>query len=320
MQLKPDPEMAIEVISVSKHFGDLKALDGVSMSIPPGKVLGLLGPNGAGKTTLVRIIATLSRPTSGTVFVHGHDVEKEPGAVRKIMGMTGQFQAIDHNLTGRENLTMVGRLYHLSRSEARARAKELLQELNLTDAADRLVKTYSGGMRRRLDIAASLVARPPILILDEPTSGLDPKARMDMWATLRTLIAGGSTLLLTTQYLEEADALADRIVIIDEGRILAEGTPSELKDQIGGNVLIVRPKSAADLPRIGPLMSSLGQGEAVRANDHWLLNLSDGSAIMSELVHKLDEASIALDELSLKRPSLDEVFLTLTQSSAEERG
>lgn len=302
----------IEAHGLRKRFGATVALDGVDLEVPAGTILGMLGPNGAGKTTAVRILTTLSIPDSGSARVGGCDVLTEAAAVRRQIGVTGQQATLDEVLTGRENLTMVGRLSGLPRGQARSRAGELLAQFELLDAADRVLKEYSGGMRRRLDLAAGLVTRPPVLFLDEPTTGLDPTSRVRMWDVIRKLVAGGTTLLLTTQYLDEADELADRIVVIDHGRVIAEGTAAELKAQVGGARLEVtlsevRPDAAAALAPFvaGPVHVSR-DGRRLRAP----VAAADGLA--STIVRALDEARITVDDVQVHQPSLDDVFFALT--------
>ena len=304
----------ISVQGLSVHFGALKAVDNIDMEIPRNQVRGLLGPNGAGKTTLVRVLATLLAPTSGTVTVGGHSVEREPNAVRSMIGLAGQYAAVDDLLTGRENLEIVGRLYQLPKAEARARADEALARLSLTDAADRLVRTYSGGMRRRLDLGASLVGRPEVLILDEPTTGLDPRTRLELWSFLRDLVTEGATVLLTTQYMDEADELADRITVIDSGHVIADGTADELKARVGGDLVTASPKRRADLARVTELLSEIGSG-AVRVDENQLTVSVPVDARVDALVRtaqRLDEAGIELSDLGVQRPSLDDVFLAIT--------
>lgn len=309
-------EPAFEVKDVAKYFGDVKALDGVSLDADQGKIFGLLGPNGAGKTTLVNMLATLSGPTKGSLKVLGIDVVEQPKKVRETIGLAGQFAAIDEYLTGEENLYMIGRLYHLSAKEAKKRAKDILEDLKLTEAAGRLAKTYSGGMRRRLDLGASLVGRPKILFLDEPTTGLDPRTRLDLWATIRELVKQGTSILLTTQYLEEADELADKIAVIDRGKLIAEGTSSQLKAKLGGDVIEfeIEPKhkdmalkAVTGITSKKPTYDEDTRKVTVPAG-------SDGSRKLTEVVRKLDRAGIAPHTLSLHQPSLDDVFLTLTGS------
>ncbi|MCB5169698.1 ATP-binding cassette domain-containing protein [Streptomyces bambusae] len=309
-------EYAIRAEGLAKQFKETRALAGVDLAVPTGTVLGMLGPNGAGKTTAVRIFATLLRPDAGRAEVAGHDVVREAGLVRSVIGLTGQYAAVDENLTGTENLLMIGRLLGMARGEARARAGELLERFHLSDAAGRAVKTYSGGMRRRLDLAASLVGRPRILFLDEPTTGLDPHSRGELWELLRMLVAEGTTALLTTQYLEEADRLADNIVVIDKGRVIADGTPDQLKSQVGGQVLELRPLRAADLgaahalmaEQAGPQAKIEGEGVTAPVND---------PELMPAVVRRLDQAGIAVGELTLRRSTLDEVFMVLTGHHAE---
>jgi ABC-2 type transport system ATP-binding protein len=309
---------AIVVEALKKHFGDVHALDGVDLHVPRGSVLGVLGPNGAGKTTAVKVLTTLLRPDAGRAIVNGRDVVKDPAGVRRSIGLAGQSAAIVEELTGRENLEFVGRLYHLGKQRSRRRAEELLEQFGLTDAADRRAKTYSGGMARRLDLAASLVAQPEILFLDEPTTGLDPRARNDMWDVIRALVAAGTTLLLTTQYLEEADELADNIVVFDRGKVIAEGTSDDLKDTVGGDVVefsVADPKAheaaLAVVQTVGGSPPTVTDGViSVRAGDR-------GSERLVEVVRLLDDAGIQPQGLGLRRPSLDDVFLALTGHVAE---
>ncbi|MFI2351321.1 ATP-binding cassette domain-containing protein [Streptomyces sp. NPDC019443] len=307
---------AIQAEGLAKRFKETRALAGVDLAARTGTVLGLLGPNGAGKTTAVRIFATLLRPDSGRAFVAGHDVVKEAGVVRSLVGLTGQYAAVDENLTGTENLLLIGRLLGLPRYEARARAAELLDRFQLSDAAGRAVKTFSGGMRRRLDLAASLVGRPRILFLDEPTTGLDPHSRGELWDMLRGLVADGVTALLTTQYLNEADQLADDIVVIDKGRVIAEGTPDQLKSQVGGQVLQVRPVRAVDLARAHLLVAEAA-GPQTQIEGELITAPVKDPELMPAVVRRLDREGIAVGELTLRRSSLDEVFLALTGHRAE---
>jgi len=299
---------------LSKAFGDVHALQDIDLAVSAGSVLGLLGPNGAGKTTTVRILTTLLRPDAGSAWVAGLDVVRQPAAVRSAIGLAGQFAAVDEHLTGRENLLMVGRLYHLSHAETRRRVAELLERFELSQAGDRTVRTYSGGMRRRLDLAASLVGQPRVLFLDEPSSGLDPRGRHQLWHTIRELVAGGTTILLTTQYLEEADQLADHIVVIDRGRVIAEGTASQLKSQVGGDRLQLRLATPATASRAAEQVADLGGGPA--QVDTWTGELTmpivGGVVVLPEVVRRLDAAGLALADLAVRRPTLDEVFLTLT--------
>ncbi|MDE2949979.1 MAG: ATP-binding cassette domain-containing protein [Chloroflexota bacterium] len=300
--------------NVYKHFGDVKALDGVSIAAETGKVLGLLGPNGAGKTTLVRILTTLLKPDSGAVSVGGIDVLRHKQRVRENIGLAGQNTAIDEILTGRENLEMVSRLYHIPRPAAKRRAQELLEQFALTDAADRPAKTYSGGMRRRLDLAASIVARPRILFLDEPTTGLDPRTRITMWDTIRELVSDGATLLLTTQYLEEADELADQIVVIDQGRVIAEGTADQLKANMAADfidITIANPQQTAQASQLlQPLSDESPQTDEQRG--HVSIAVESGAQSIAEVVRLLDAQSVSIAELNLRRPSLNDVFLSIT--------
>ncbi|MGP3950366.1 ATP-binding cassette domain-containing protein [Streptomyces sp. 7N604] len=307
---------AIQAEGLAKRFKETQALAGVDLAARTGTVLGMLGPNGAGKTTAVRIFATLLRPDGGRAMVAGHDVVREAGLVRSVVGLTGQYAAVDENLTGTENLLMIGRLLGMPRREARARSAELLDRFQLSDAAGRATKTYSGGMRRRLDLAASLVGRPQILFLDEPTTGLDPYSRGELWDMLRGLVAEGMTALLTTQYLNEADQLADEIVVIDKGRVIANGTPDDLKSQVGGQVLQLRPVMAADLVTAHSLVAEAA-GSQTRIEGEVITAPVNDPALMPAVVRRLDQAGIALRELTLRRSSLDEVFLALTGHRAE---
>ena len=304
----------IEVCDVAKSFGDVQALRDVDLSVEQGSVLGLLGPNGAGKTTLVNVLATLHKPDRGTAKVAGLDVVADAVAVRSVIGLAGQFAAVDEVLSGRENLVMVGRLYRLGRREAVRRADEVLERLGLSDAANRPVRTYSGGMRRRLDLGASLVGRPSVLILDEPTTGLDPRTRQDLWGFIEELVTEGTTVLLTTQYLEEADHLADSIVVIDQGTVIAEGTSEQLKDRLGGDVFEIRVADRDRLDVANALLGALhGDRPTVDAAERRVsVPARDGAATLVAGVRGLDEAGIVLDDVALRRPSLDDVFLTLT--------
>lgn len=311
-------DSAVHAEGLVKHFGDVKALDGIDLTVERGQVVGLLGPNGAGKTTTVRILATLLTPTAGRAFVDGHDVVKEPDAVRHAIGLTGQYAAVDEYLTGRENMRMFGELYHLSPKYVRERTAELLEWFDLTDAADRPARTYSGGMRRRLDLASSLIAKPSILFLDEPTTGLDPRSRLGMWGVIQALVDEGTTVLLTTQYLEEADQLAHDIVVIDHGRVIAHGTADALKDQIGGDRIEIAVTDAARVGRAVELLRPVGTGEAIVDEARILMPVSGGSTVLVDAVRVLDSEGIEVSDIVLRRPTLDDVFLTLTGHVAEE--
>ena len=309
-----DWHAAVQVESVTKRFGSTLALDSVSLSVDAGRVLALLGPNGAGKTTLIRILTTLLTPDAGYARVAGLDVGRDATAIRSLIGLAGQFASVDELLTGRENLELVGLLYHLDRAEYRRRAQEALERMTLTGAGDKPVKTYSGGMRRRLDLAASLIGRPPILFLDEPTTGLDPRTRNDLWQFIEELVGEGTTVLLTTQYMEEAEHLADRIVVLDTGRIVAQGTADQLKDQLGGDVLEVRVADAGDLERAAALVAPFGSTPPRLNVDLKEVSLPvKGSAkVLIAAGRALDDGGVALDDLGIRRPSLDDVFLSFT--------
>ncbi|MCP9271907.1 ATP-binding cassette domain-containing protein [Mycolicibacterium arenosum] len=309
---------AIEAIDLVKRFGDELAVDGVSFTVAQGTVLGLLGPNGAGKTTTVRMMTTLTVPTSGTARVAGYDVRTEPDLVRRNMGLTGQAATVDELLTGRENIRMIGGLYGIGRKDIRRLGDELLERFDIVDAADRPVRSYSGGMRRRLDLAVSLIAAPPVLFLDEPTTGLDPRSRSDLWEVLRGLVAGGTTLLLTTQYLEEADQLADDIVVIDRGRIIAQGTPLQLKRQAGNASLVVTVSHAANLGAARELLARTGADVHVDEGARQLTAAADGIADLTRVAGWLQEDRIEVDDIGLSRPSLDDVFLSLTGHRADD--
>ena len=309
----------IEAHGVTKSFGDVRALDGLDVVAESGHVTALLGPNGAGKTTFVSAVATLLRPDGGEIRVAGIDVCAEPKRVRQIIGLAGQSASVEPAMTGTENLRMVARLFGLGRRDARTAAAEVLERLGLADAGDRLVRTYSGGMRRRLDLGASLVGRPQLLLLDEPTSGLDPRGRMDLWDAIRGLVADGTDVLLTTQYLEEADQLARHVVIIDHGRVIAAGTPDELKDRAGRNVIEVRPRSGGDLPAVEEALSKIGCEAPNTDIDTQRVSaaVEGGADQLRDVVRLLDERGIEVDDVGLRRPSLDEVFLAVTGKHLE---
>lgn len=313
----PTNTPAIEAIDLVKRFGDFTAVDGVSFTVPQGTVLGLLGPNGAGKTTTVRMMTTLSPPTSGTARVAGYDVSEHPDMVRRNMGLTGQAATVDELLTGRENIRMVGGLYGIGRKELNRRGEELLEQFSLTDAGDKVIKEYSGGMRRRLDLAVSLLAAPPVLFLDEPTTGLDPRSRTELWDVLRELVSEGTTLLLTTQYLEEADQLADDIVVIDKGKVIAHGTPLQLKQQAGAASLVLTVSEASDIPAAQALLATDGAEVFIDQGARRLTTAATGLADLTRVVERFDASGIALDDLGLAQPSLDDVFLSLTGHRAE---
>ena len=312
---------AIYAEGLVKTFGDVKALDGVDLDVPEGTVLGLLGPNGAGKTTTVRCLTTLLRPDSGKAVVAGIDVLKQPDAVRRSIGLSGQFAAVDEYLTGRENLQMVGQLYQMKGKQAKARAVELLEQFHLTDAADRPTKTYSGGMRRRLDLAAALVVSPPVMFMDEPTTGLDPRNRQQLWEVIKQLVSGGTTLLLTTQYLEEADHLAHDIAVVDHGRVIAKGTSDQLKARTGGERVEVVVHEREHIPTAAEVLAGFGKGEtSVEEHTRKLtVPVTGGAKLLAEVIRELDTRGIEIDDIGLRRPTLDDVFLSLTGHAAEER-
>jgi ABC-2 type transport system ATP-binding protein len=314
------PDSAIVASDLKKRFGDVEALCGVDLEVPTASVFALLGPNGAGKTTTVRILATLLRADGGTATVGGYDVARQQKQVRAHIGLSGQYAAVNEALTGEENLEMVGRLYHMPRPAARKRALELLERFELTDAARRPVKTYSGGMRRRLDLAAALVARPPVVFLDEPTTGLDPRSRLGMWDTIERLVGRGATVLLTTQYLEEADRLADNVAVIDRGRVIAEGSPTELKSRVGGERVEVTTPTCEGAPDAAQALQAIADGEVQLDPQTATVTVPvrGGSRSLMDAVRLLDASTIDVADISLRRPTLDDVFLSLTGHAAEE--
>jgi ABC-2 type transport system ATP-binding protein len=314
------PEYAVEAFNIVRTFagGDVRALDDVTLHVPTGEVFGLLGPNGSGKTTMVRILSTILSPTSGRAIVAGFDVTKQPNQVRHHIGLAGQNATVDENLTGFENIRMVGLLNHLNKSYVVAKSRQLLEDFGLSDAANRITKTYSGGMRRRLDLAAALVADPPILFLDGPTTGLDPQSRQDLWGIIERLVEGGTTVLLTTQYLEEADRLAKHLVVLDHGKIIAEGTSGELKAQLGTTVLSLTFPSTADALRAAPLVADLSPKPANMEGTLIEMTVDNGPSVTADALRRIDGAGIALSGLALREPSLDDVFLSLTGHKAED--
>ncbi|MFF9123515.1 ATP-binding cassette domain-containing protein [Streptomyces sp. NPDC014889] len=312
---------AIYAEGLVKTFGDVRALDGVDLDVPEGTVLGLLGPNGAGKTTTVRCLTTLLRPDSGKAVVAGLDVLKHPNEVRRSIGLSGQFAAVDEYLTGRENLEMVGRLYQMRAAAAKTRAGELLEQFNLADAADRPAKTYSGGMRRRLDLAAALVVSPPVMFMDEPTTGLDPRNRQQLWEVIKQLVSGGTTLLLTTQYLEEADHLAHEIAVVDHGRVIARGTSDQLKARTGGERVEVVVHEREHIPTAAEVLRGFGKGDTT-VEEHTrkiTTPVTGGAKLLAEIIRELDTRGIEIDDIGLRRPTLDDVFLSLTGHVAEDK-
>jgi ABC-2 type transport system ATP-binding protein len=312
----------IEASGLVKRYKEVTALAGLDLAVPEGTVLGLLGPNGAGKTTAVSILSTLLEPDEGEAMVAGKDVRKDPKGVRRLIGLSGQYAAVDEHLTGFENLDMIGRLYHMGKTRSRERARELLEVFDLTEAGDRPVKTYSGGMRRRLDLAGAIVAEPPVLFLDEPSSGLDPRSRVDLWEVIRDLVSEGATLLLTTQYLEEADQLADDIVVIDHGREIAHGTSDHLKTEVGGERLEVTVSEYTQVDAAHEILSSFAVGE-IHIDYHGrglTAPISGGASVLTQALRDLDARGVVVQDVGLRRPTLDDVFLSLTGHGAEEEG
>jgi ABC-2 type transport system ATP-binding protein len=313
----PDGGPAVSVRGLAKSYGEVRALDGVDLEVAHGTVLGLLGPNGAGKTTIIRILTTLLKPDAGSAQVVGLDVVRDAAKLRARIGLAGQYAAVDENLTGIENLTMVGRLYGMRRAHARQRGEELLERFELSDAERRTVKTYSGGMRRRLDLAAALVARPPMLFLDEPTTGLDPRSRLQMWETIEQLAADGTTVMLTTQYLDEADRLANEIAVIDRGHVIATGTPDELKDRVGGERLEVHLGDAASSDAAVRALAPMTEGSPAVEGEMISLTVRKREGAIVDAVRLLDEAGVDVQDIALRRPTLDDVFLAITGRAAE---
>ncbi len=313
-------DFAVEALNIERSFneGEVRALDDVSLHVPQGEVFGLLGPNGSGKTTMVRILSTILLPTSGTATVNGFDVVKQPDAVRRSIGLAGQYATVDENLTGSENLRMIGSLNHLEKSFVVPRSKDLLEQFGLSDAANRTTKTYSGGMRRRLDLAAALVANPPLLFLDEPTTGLDPQSRQDLWGIIEGLVEGGTTVLLTTQYLEEADRLAKQLVVLDHGKIIAEGTSQQLKTRLGNTVLVLSFSNTDDAARAATFIADISAQPANIDGTVIELTVEHGPNAAAEALRRIDTAAIVLVGLTLREPSLDDVFLNLTGHKAED--
>jgi ABC-2 type transport system ATP-binding protein len=314
-------QLAFEAINITKYFGNFKALEDINLSSEQGQIFCLLGPNGAGKTTLVNMLSTLSEPTKGNLKVLGVDVVKNPQKVRELIGLAGQYAAVDEYLTGEENLYMIARLYHLSTREARVRTKQLLEDLRLPDAANKQVRAYSGGMRRRLDLGASLVGRPKILFLDEPTTGLDPRTRLELWEIIRRLVKEGTSILLTTQYLEEADELADHIAVIDRGKLIAEGTSKQLKSQLGGDVIKIELVRAEDADKVIEAVKDIASKTVYYDDSSKMVNVpvgGNGSKHLIEVVRALDKIGTTTNSLALHQPTLDDVFLNLTGSKASE--
>ncbi|HME01724.1 MAG TPA: ATP-binding cassette domain-containing protein [Solirubrobacteraceae bacterium] len=313
-------DAAVSVRGLAKSYGDVRALVGVDLDVAPGTVLGLLGPNGAGKTTIIRILTTLLKPDAGAAQVLGLDVVRDAARLRQQIGLAGQYAAVDENLTGLENLTMVGRLYGRRRAAAKRRGRQLLERFELLDAADRPAKTYSGGMRRRLDLAAALVAEPPVLFLDEPTTGLDPRSRLQLWETIELLVTEGTTVLLTTQYLDEADRLATEIAVIDHGRVLASGTPDQLKDRVGGERLEVRLEEVGQAGTAARALSTMSDEPPTVEGDMVVVGVRRRDGAIVDAVRRLDDAGVGVDDITLRRPTLDDVFLALTGHAAVADG